>query len=148
MLDTQTNMPEFDQDIIEIIHALDRTMRQRMDAIRSEMNDLTILQIRALMHIRCHERIAMSDLAHEFGITKASASVLVGRLMRSDWIKRVADVTDKRKVCIQLTKQGAQRLADIVQKKHNATAKILAILSPEERQQLHTILQKIQPTLH
>src|SRR5262250_3301744 len=85
-----------------------RRVRARM---RREMPDLTMPQFRALVYVEVHKGCALRALADHLGITPATSSALVDRLVQRGWVTRATDAANRRQVRLALTARGAAMLA-------------------------------------
>ncbi len=63
-------------------------------------------EMHALEEIKNGSKITLTKLAEKLGISKATASVCVSRLVKKDYIHKVKFKKDKRKRGIQLTERG------------------------------------------
>ena len=85
-----------------------RRVRARM---RREMPDLTMPQFRSLVYVEIHKGCALRALAEHLGITPATSSALVDRLVQRGWVTRATDAANRRRVRLALTARGAAMLA-------------------------------------
>jgi DNA-binding MarR family transcriptional regulator len=84
-----------------------------------------------------------AELASHIGIDRSAITRLVDRLEAKGLVVRQQDPTDRRGLTLALTPTG-QDLVPTLQKVAQATrAKFVLALSPDEVQQLHTIVQKM-----
>ena len=88
-----------------------------------------------------------STLAEKVGVTRATMTGLIDGLTRDGFVDRVPHPTDRRKVHVQLSTSGQQRLEDILPDYYARIASIAAVLSPDEQVQLSALLQKIEGSL-
>ena len=83
------------------------------------------------------ERVAMrlTDLARHMGVTPATMSIAVDRLVRAGFVRRQRDLQDGRALRLRLTAAGA-RLRDASEVLDaDLGRKLLSVLSPTERAQ-------------
>lgn len=65
-------------------------------------------QVSILDHLDADAPTMLSDLAGHLGVTPATMSIAVGRLVDQGYVTRVADPVDRRKVQLRLTDAGAR----------------------------------------
>lgn len=110
------------EQLVSLLHCWYHDLNQQFHRGRSNLNDLTLLQLWVLVFVKKQTKVTMSDIAKEFAITKASATSLIERLVKSKWLKRSPDGKDRRLVYITLTPSGIKKL-------HSAKQARLAILN-------------------
>jgi len=93
--------------LVDVAPLIMRRLRARM---RREMPDLTMPQFRSLVFIEAHRGCALRALAEHLGITPATSSVLVDRLVRRGWVSRATDAANRRQIRLNLTPRGTARL--------------------------------------
>lgn len=104
-----------------------------MQYLRVEMrrqggtNLLSIPQFRALRFLSQYPGASLSNLAEHLGVTRATASSIVERLVRRGLIERVEDHQERRRNVHTLTPVGAKHL----QQARDATRSRLASLLAE-----------------
>ena len=100
-----------------------------MRAIRTNMRRHTpvgsLAQFRALGYLQRHPGASLGALAEHLGVTDATASVLVQRLVRDGLVRRADRPAERRSVAITLTPRGTH----LLQRARDATrAKVAAEL--------------------
>src|SRR5258708_20423511 len=60
-------------------------------------------QVSILDHLDADQPMMLSDLANHMGVTPATMSLAVGRLVDQGYVTRVLDPIDRRKVQLRLT---------------------------------------------
>ena len=91
--------------------------------------------------------LAPNTLAERAGVTRATVTGLLDGLVREELIERQASATDRRALCIQLTRKG-KRVARAVFEQHGRwIASLFGNLSAPERKQFATLLEKIAGNL-
>src|SRR5574339_375215 len=63
-------------------------------------------QASILDHLDAREPVGLKDLARHMGVTPATMSVGIDRLVRGGWVKRERDAGDGRKINLTLTAAG------------------------------------------
>lgn len=97
------------------------------------LSDLTYAQMQALRYLHTHRRVTVGDLADGLGISYPSATNMVHRLERKNFIKRIANPRDRRQVGIKLTEDGLNLIHRIDQERKQRFAMILSRMDVEER---------------
>lgn len=91
--------------------------------------------------------LAPNALAEQAGVTRGTVSGLLDGLEREELIERHADANDRRALRVQLTAKG-RRVANAASEQHGRwTASLYGNLSPQERKQLATLLEKVTGNL-
>jgi DNA-binding MarR family transcriptional regulator len=91
--------------------------RELMSAARPRWSaaDLTFTQLRGLSVLARRQPLRMSDLAEALGMTAASASALIDRMVQRGFVTRRSDPDDRRTVLVELSRRG-QRILDIMER--------------------------------
>ena len=80
---------------------------------RKNFNELTMTQFLALMAVKDHEPMTVTELANHLSVSAPSASAMVNRLVDRNLLSREADTADRRKVLIRLSPEAGEEY-DIV----------------------------------
>jgi len=90
-------------------------------------------QAQIVDHLDGAEAMRLTDLARHMGVTPATMSIAVDRLVRAGFVRRERDLRDRRALRLRLTAAGA-RLRDASEVLDAGLAKkLLAALSPPDR---------------
>jgi MarR family transcriptional regulator, organic hydroperoxide resistance regulator len=65
-------------------------------------------QVSILDHLDAHHPTVLGDLAAHMGVTSATMSIAVGRLVAQGYVARLLDPVDRRKVQLRLTDAGVR----------------------------------------
>jgi DNA-binding MarR family transcriptional regulator len=71
-------------------------------------NQVSAHQVGILDHLDTDSPTILSDLAAHMGVTPATMSIAVGRLVDAGYVTRVIDPVDRRKVQLRLTDAGGR----------------------------------------
>ncbi len=99
---------------LERVEGLVRRLRRVVGPVRPEAwreVDLTITQLKALFILNAHQPLSLGALAEQLGISLASASALVERLVRLALVERREDPDDRRQLQLRLAAEGDALLA-------------------------------------
>jgi DNA-binding MarR family transcriptional regulator len=108
-----------------------------MRFVRGEMRRrgalfVSVPQFRVLNFVNRHPKTSLTDVAAHLGVTPATASVLVDRLVRRELIGRAADPRERRRVVLTLTRLGSRRFAAARSVTRRRVARNLAGMSAAE----------------
>jgi DNA-binding MarR family transcriptional regulator len=71
-------------------------------------NHVSAHQVSILDHLDSDSPTMLSDLASHMGVTPATMSIAIGRLVGQGYVARVLDPVDRRKVQLRLTEAGVR----------------------------------------
>jgi len=140
-----------DPAVIDILSRMGYTMHLLKSAVDDFLKpyNLTSAKFRLLMWLMACEKAEFSDgllpsqLSHFQGISPNTVSALLDGLEEQALIRRARHPIDHRKRIVTMTESGRERLEHIgIAYKHFAEATITQ-LSPDERQQLTVLLDKL-----
>jgi DNA-binding MarR family transcriptional regulator len=103
--------------------------------------DLTVPQLRALLHVRRRPGEGLSPLADHLGMSAPAASALVDRLVRAGLVDRAADPAERRRIQLRLTAEGSEQVARSHLAVRSWLRDELAHLTPAELEQLAGALE-------
>lgn len=93
------------------------------------------------------EAVNPSFLAQRVGVKRATMTGLLDGLEKHGLIERLAHPKDRRKIGVRLTAQGGHVLDEILPEYYRNIAKVMTNLTEKERQELMSLLQKINQGL-
>lgn len=82
-------------------------------------------------------------LAAKVAFDAATFGSVIGRLEAKGWVRREADVADRRRKLLWVTAQGEQAAQVLQRAAAKAQTRILGPLDPDERRQLVALLGKL-----
>lgn len=97
----------------------------------------------ALMLIGDRQRCIVSDVAHGLNISPTTASSLVDRLVRNNYVERYRTEDDRRIVRLELTAEGARIREEAVALQLRHCRQMLDELTPEEAEIFVHLMEKI-----
>lgn len=98
------------------------------------LNETDMRAIRMIMRAEQRgEVVTPKDIAHEVGISSASTTKLIDRLVLGGHVVRSAHPTDRRTMRIRVTPGTRRSAHDTVGRQHARRFAVAASLSPEER---------------
>lgn len=128
---------ELDNPALELASRLMETVPLIMYHIRSNVlhNGETVTslpQTRVLAFIHNCPGSSLSRLADSLAVTRATASTMVDKLVRSGMVVRTTDPTDRRNVILSLTKSGERQLLATRRIAIAELAEVVKALPPEK----------------
>lgn len=129
------------------------TMPAVMQFIRTEMRHqgasvLSVPQFRALRYFGQYPGASLSELAEFLGVTRATASSIVDRLVRRDLLDRVADPQERRRNVHTLTPTGSKHLQLAREATRDKLAEVLNTLPEKKLTQIATGFALVREALH
>ncbi len=120
-----------------------------MRFIRKDMREqnktfMSVPQFRTLAFVDRHPGASLSDLAEHLGVTRATASTTVERLVQDELVLREENPEERRRVLLTLTKTGKQRLQKTREITRNHIAEFLATLPEEQISQIEAGLSLLK----
>jgi len=94
--------------VMETVPLVMRFIRADMRAHSAAF--LSIPQLRSLAFINRNPGASLSDLAEHLGVTSATASATIERLVQRDFVERIAHPQERRRVLLNLTEEGKCQL--------------------------------------
>ncbi len=116
----------------------------------NSVDDLTLNQLRILFHLYYHGGRIMSEVAAHLHVSDPTATGIIHRLVERDLVERVADPADRRRVRVELSSAGRQRVDEMRHAGAEAAAAAFDRLTPTQRdtlfQALEPVYQLLTPT--
>ena len=127
--------------LIESTYDFGRIMRQQM--IGGDAGGPNLLHLHALLLISEREGMTMKELARALHVSSPSATSLCNRLVRTGWIARRHDDTNRKLVRLQLTEAGKKILREKQERRRSILRKIFSALTKSEQVALTHMHQKL-----
>jgi DNA-binding MarR family transcriptional regulator len=109
---------------------------------------LSASDFQALMLIGERQRCIVSDVAQNLNISPTTASSLVDRLVRNNFVERYRSDADRRIVRLELTPDGARIREEAVALQLLHCRQMLDELAPDEAETFVALMQKIGDRLN
>ncbi|MBD2139109.1 MarR family transcriptional regulator [Anabaena sp. FACHB-1237] len=108
-----------------------------MRFIRTEMrthsaDSLSIPQLRSLAFLNRNPGASLSEVAEHLGVTCATASTTIERLVQRHLVQRTDNPQERRRIVLNLTKEGKTLLEQSQEKTRAEIAEIIESLTPEQ----------------
>ena len=96
--------------VAKYIHAYLSTIKylNEMVAVPAAQYDLSFEQYLIMQGIAQHDGLTLTDIVAKRQVTRAAVSRQIRMLMRKQYIWHEADVTDRRRMLLHLTKRGQE----------------------------------------
>jgi DNA-binding MarR family transcriptional regulator len=118
------------RDVMDAVPLVMRFVRGQMR--RRGALSVSVPQFRALNFVNRHPGTSLADVAAHLGVTPATASVIVDRLVRRGLIVRTSDPRERRRVVLTLTRLGTRRFAAARSATRRRMARHFAGMSPAQ----------------
>ncbi len=138
-------MINLEKHLIQINEILHKTIEQHKKKIidKSKFSDLTINQLMYLEAIYNLNNPKLSQLAEHIGITKASTTVAIHKLIDKELVEKHQSKNDKRVFHIYLTKSGKKLIDSELNALKQFSKSIVENLDNKDIEYLEKILKKI-----
>lgn len=133
--------------LIDVTLDFSRLLRRTMAERGSDICKVNMLQIHGLGLIREKDGMTMRELADLLKITPGTASVFVGRLVKSKWVKRKADSANRTFVHLHLTTDGKKVLRESGKFKHDVLKHLFSVIPAADQRLLKQIFGKLNQSL-
>lgn len=123
--------------VMEALHRWREADRALSEASRRYMrlNDSDMRAIRMIIHAQKQGQVVTpKDIAREVGISSASTTKLIDRLVAGGHLIRVPHSDDQRTICIEVTPQTAQTARETIGRQHSRRFDAAAAMSAAERE--------------
>ena len=124
-------------EVMETIPLVMQFLRAEMRSANSSSSLLSVPQFRALAFLDHHSGASLSELAEHLGVTRATGSAIIDRLVQRGLVDRTERPEERRHVVLKLTQVGSEYLQQIRETTHAEIAKMFVSLS--EVQRLHVV---------
>ncbi|MGE5509581.1 MAG: MarR family winged helix-turn-helix transcriptional regulator [Chitinophagales bacterium] len=122
------------QDLMDTVPPIMRFIREEMRRHSSGPGSfLSVPQVRGLAFLSRRPGAALTEVAEHLGVTAATASSMVERLVQQGLVERRTAPEERRRHCLTLTARGEGILADARSATRRRVEAVLAKLSPDEQ---------------
>jgi len=117
-------------ELMETIYPITQFIRTEMRSQRE--SSLSVPQFRVMVYLSRHIGASLSEVAEHLGVTRATASVMVDRLVQHGLLDRIDDPQERRYIRLSLTQIGSDRLSEMREVTRQKIADLLKRLTAEE----------------
>ena len=105
--------------------------------------EITMQQGMVLKYIKGLGCPKMTDLSNAVGVTLGNMTMMIDRLIKNGFVRRMTDPQDRRIVRVALTPRSEKMVSKIKKRHCDHMEKLLSKVSDHDKQQLLANLQKI-----
>lgn len=134
-------MDSYIQRIQVALQVFSRNMEQ--DIAERIKAPITKPQILLLYTINTFEKCRLSQLADKMEVKPSAITVMIDRLERENFVKRIHDPEDRRAVIVTLTKLGEEVLEQVIRDWNDVVKQYLKQFNSEEIQALTKLIEKL-----
>lgn len=117
------------------------------DPLLASMRELTLPQMATAMITLERGPLSLNQLAHSLGVSAASASTMVDRLIEKGVLTRHHSEEDRRKIVIQIEEETGQKLRVVHSAMRQAMDQLTTVLGPDTTHQWFDVMGKISIAL-
>ncbi|MBD2172024.1 MarR family winged helix-turn-helix transcriptional regulator [Anabaena cylindrica] len=128
------NSVECAAKVMETVPSVMRFIRAKMRAHKATF--LSIPQLRSLAFLNRNPGASLSDLAEHLGVTSATASATIERLVQRELVQRIHHPQERRRIVLTLTDEGKSILQQSLDETRAQIADLLEGLTAEEISQV------------
>ena len=132
--------------VMEALHAWQEAARALSEESKRYMklNESDMRAIRLLIRAqKQHQIVTPKDIAREVGISSASTTKLVDRLVLGGHVVRVSHPSDRRTTCIEVTEQTRRSAQETIGRQHARRFTATAAMKPSEREAVILFLEAL-----
>ena len=135
------------------LQRVNHLLRHLVDKFRSG-DKLSHARMRLLIRLEVNDRLGVdegllpSELSRWLGVSRNTVSALLNGLEEQGLITRQAHPTDRRRVQIHITETGQKQVRQYAPPMGAFLDGLFDALSPDERDTLLTLLEKLQATMY
>lgn len=119
-------------------------IKARTDEVLERKYHMSQGKLCVMIILHQHEEgIAPSQLARMAGVTKATISVMLGRMERDGQVKKSVDQEDGRARLVYLTEKGRKEMDEILPDHYVRISRLIGKLDESEKKELVHLLHKI-----
>lgn len=133
------------QELIERFHTANLRFRKSFDCelLQKMGPSITGPQMYVLHYIKTRERCKLTDIADRVEVKPSAVTVMIDRMERAGFVRRVNDPADRRSILVELTPAGVEILDRVVLYRNEIIGKYFSRLQPEERTLITGLLEKM-----
>lgn len=131
-----------------LVSRFQRSVTQLNRLFASEIVDrldsqVTGTQMYMLHYIRQSERCRLTELAEKLDVKPSAVTVMIDRLVKSDYVVRTHDTDDRRVILVELTPTGIEILEKAQAMREEIVGAYLDKLDPDEIRIATEVLEKM-----
>ena len=129
-----TQQPQKEELIENILQLTDKTFRELFPMLPKEWLhlDLTMSQLKVVLLLFISGPSRMSDIASALGVSLATATGVMDRLVERDIVLREGDPKDRRVVLCRLSNKGEKLISGLWQLSRDRAGELMRALAPSQ----------------
>ncbi|MBC8160113.1 MAG: winged helix DNA-binding protein [Roseiflexaceae bacterium] len=133
MNNTQHTSQRADELSISLSQFIAEVMRYDSDEMLRllKREDLSMPRVGALNVVARRGAVSISDISVCLGLSLANTSMLVDKLVCTEFVTRVEDASDRRQKLIRLTEKGRMFVSEVQTTRVNQVVQRMLLLPPE-----------------
>lgn len=143
----QVSLSEFADKLNEIMPVIIKGFTKRQ-ANELDKGKITLPQFLLMAFLNISAESKMKDLAHSMEVTTAAMTGIVERLVRSGYLTRAYEPSDRRIIKVRLTAKGSQLVNKVNQHRRQMVIRIFGRISENDRREYLRILMQIHDILN
>jgi DNA-binding MarR family transcriptional regulator len=138
----------FDDEVEGIVTRVGRLQRYLKGTIQTAVAEVGIQDfeyetLHSLMIRDTPGTASPTDLADDVGVSGAGMTSRLDGLERAGWVQRTASPDDRRRVVVEITREGADVWRRAMALRGAQEEEMVAVLTARERAQLNRLLKKL-----
>ena len=127
--------------LITLMFATKRTLMQRFKD-RKGFDPISYFRSEILRYLKDHPNPKMKDVADYLGITPPSATIMIDKMVKENFIERAPDAKDRRKIILKVTKKGDRFFTKTFKAMHGIIEEVFKQLNSKDKKDLIRIYKK------
>ena len=111
------------------------------------IGDLSIPQFHAIMIVRTHGQITMTELSDQLGVSPPSASAMVDRLVGKGILIREHSLEDRRKVVVRISPEAQKDIKGVEDTILRSFVELVEKIGPETARKWCEVLERVKSVL-
>jgi len=134
-----------DEMVEHVLDLANRVFRELLPIIPTEVLrfDLTMPQLKVVLLLYLNGAMRMSDIASSLGVTLATATGVVDRLVERDTVLRDTDPNDRRVVLCRMSEKGEDLTGVLWRSARERARQLLAAMSTPRLEMLNEALEAL-----
>lgn len=137
---------QYIDDLFNSLSSLKKLIEsQRQESV--EEKAATMMHYSALTFLQNNKQNTVGDLATHLRLSKSSATQLIERLEKSNFVTRAIDSVDRRQIRVEITPEGKEKLTDFKKKFKEKIVKLFSHVPENDLKELARIHSDLIKTL-
>lgn len=129
--------------MLQVLQAAAEIQHQILDVLDKEYQ-ISEGKLQVMINLHQETRgLSPSELADKVGVTRATISIMLKKMVRDGLVQIVPDMIDGRVKKVQLTEKGCRLMEEVLPPHYMRITRLMRKLSEAEQEELIRILNKI-----